>query len=98
MLDDIGKVNGAAVQARLREGRVEKPPGGSHERTPEPVLHVSGLLAHERHRRVRIAFAEHGLDGVPPQRAGLASLGSDARGAKGIAGAGTPDALRVACQ
>src|SRR5262249_6643783 len=69
VLDGVGDVNLAAVDACGFEGAVEQSSSGADEGQAFPVFLVARLLAYQHHPRVRIAFAEHGLRRVFPERA-----------------------------
>ena len=69
VLDRIGDVDAAAIDAGLDQRAVEQLAGGADERPSLPVLLVTRLLADEHHRRIGWPFAEHGLGRVGPQRA-----------------------------
>ena len=67
VLDRVGDVDQAAVDAGGFETLVQQSPRRAHERAPLPVLLVAGLLAHEHHLGVPGTLAEHRLGGVRPQ-------------------------------
>ena len=75
MLDDVGDVDGVAVDAGLDEGPVEQLARRSDERMAGQVLLVAGLLAQEHQLGSGLAFAEDGLGRVAVQVAGLAGRG-----------------------
>jgi hypothetical protein len=69
VLDRVGDVDLAALDAGLAQGPIEQLPGGADERPPLPVLLVARRLAHEHHGRGLRPLAEHGLRRVSPQGA-----------------------------
>jgi hypothetical protein len=64
VLDGVGHVDLAAVDAGGLEGPVEELPGGAHEGLPGPVLLVAGLLAHQHQPGAGRPRTEHGLAGT----------------------------------
>jgi len=72
MFDRVGDIGLVAVDAGFVQGTVEDFAGRADERPPGEIFLVAGLLADQHDRRVRRTFAEHGLGGVAPQRAGPA--------------------------
>src|SRR5688500_17015420 len=73
MLDRIGDVDAAAVDAEFLQRAVEQLAGGTDEGMAAEVFLVAGLLADDEDARVVGAFAEHGLGRRLPQRAALAA-------------------------
>ena len=57
---------------RLFEGAVKHQPGRSDKGFAGEVFLVAGLFSNQHDLRMLWAFAEHGLSGVFPQRAGSA--------------------------
>src|SRR6185312_3118764 len=81
MLDRIGDVGAAAVDAGLLQRPVENLPGGADERMAGKILLIARLLADEEDRGARRALAEDGLGRVPVEIAAGAMhrLGADGR-------------------
>src|SRR5205085_3549452 len=73
VLDDVGDVDLAPIDARVVERLVEKLPGRPDERLALQVLLVAGLLADEDDVRLRGALAEDGLCPGLVERAGGAA-------------------------
>jgi hypothetical protein len=67
VLDGVGDVDLAAIDADRRERLVEFAPGGTDERAPRAILAVAGRLADEHHARVLRALSEDGLRRSAPQ-------------------------------
>ncbi len=82
VLHRIGDVDLAAVDAGLLQRPVEHLAGRADEGMAGEVLLVAGLLADQHQRRMVRAFAEHGLRGILPQRAGAAGSGFFTQGLK----------------
>ena len=79
VLDCIGDVDRAAVDAGLLHRPVHHLAGRADEWAADRVLLIARLLADEHRRRVRRTLAEHGLGGRFVQRAALADRGFLAR-------------------
>src|SRR5205823_11530109 len=73
VLDDVGEIDPAPIDAGPSQCLVEDAPGGPHERLAGLVLLVAGLLAHQHQLGVGWAVAEDRLGGVPPQVTALAA-------------------------
>ena len=87
VLDDVGDVGVVAFDPRLLERLIEQAPGRADERPSLEVLTVARLLAHEHHRRLAGAFAEHRLRRVAVERArGAAGGGAAQRGEREASG------------
>jgi len=90
VLDGIGDVNAASVDAGVRHCSLQELAGGSHERPALPVLLVARLLADEgdrgadgtfaqdrtrRARHQRLCCRDHGVEFVERLGFGLPCLG-----------------------
>ena len=75
MLDGIGEVGDALVEPCLAHRLAQELTGRADERLAREVFLIARLLADQHDRRVGGAGAEHGLSGVPPQRAAAAGPG-----------------------
>src|SRR5258708_2247619 len=81
MLDDVGNVNVAAVDAGGRQGLVQHRARRADKRAPFQVLFVAWLLANNHHARALAALAKDSLRAKLPEIAsfttcgGLAQLG-----------------------
>jgi hypothetical protein len=73
VLDHVGDVGEATVDAGGGQPLVEHPAGGTDEGLTLEVLAVAGLLADEDELGARLPLAEDRLGGVPPEVAGLAA-------------------------
>jgi hypothetical protein len=76
MLDGVGDVGLAAVDAGFFQGSVEELSGRPDEGAALLVFLVAGLLAEEEDFRMGGTFAEDGLGGVFPKVAGFAVFGA----------------------
>src|SRR5207237_10487912 len=75
MLDGVGHVDPATIDARLFQAFLQQPAGGADEGLALEVLLVAGLLADQHELRALTALAEDGLGGVGPQLAAPAGQG-----------------------
>src|SRR5262245_60254970 len=66
VLDCIGHVDRAPVQARRDERPIEETSGRADERPSDAVFDVAGLLPNQHDAAVRIAFAKYGLRRAAP--------------------------------
>lgn len=66
VLDHVGHVHRAPIDADLGQHLVEQMAGRADERAPLTILAIAGLLADEEQFRVGGAFAEHGLRRLAP--------------------------------
>jgi hypothetical protein len=80
VLDRVGEVDAAALDAGLGQRPLEQLAGRADERPPLQVLLVARGLAHEDHAGLGPALAEHGLRRLAVEIAGLAALGLGPRG------------------
>ncbi|CAN5818619.1 hypothetical protein BH09VER1_BH09VER1_34140 [soil metagenome] len=69
MLQGVGHIGEAAVDARLGEGLVEELTGGADEGMASAVFGVAGLLANEDKWSILGAFSRNGLGLVLVKRA-----------------------------
>jgi len=74
MLDGIGDVDLAPIDAQLREGPLEELPGRADERAAAQIFLVAGLLADEHEAGPRGAFAGHRLRRLFAERAVAAAF------------------------
>ena len=83
VLDRVGHVDGAAIDARLLEAAVEQPARRSDEGPALAVLVVARLLAHQHHAGARAALAEDGLGAALVEVARGAARGGGAQRRQG---------------
>ena len=75
VLDDVGEVELAAIEAGLLQRAVEHFAGGTNERPPDLVLGLARPLPDDHDRRVGIALAPHRLRGADVEVAAGAAGG-----------------------
>ncbi len=61
MLDGVGHVHLAPLDAGFVESAVEKLAGGTDEGMSQPIFTIAGLLADEHYARASVALTEDGL-------------------------------------